>query len=139
MTLYPYICVDDARSNQYEIMAIQNQEHRQKNKQECNRNGKIFSLERFRTSKGSSLSGRLRGIILHVIFSFRSHPGTNPHASHGKHLSRSRQDYSDVFLSISSIASTECAYAPPARISAATQIASISSFSVAPCRKAAFV
>ena len=98
-----------------------------------------LSLERFRTSKGSSLSGRLRGIILHVVFSFRSHPGTNPHASHGKHLSRSRQDYSDVFFSISSIASTECAYAPPARISAATQIASISSFSVAPCRKAAFV
>ena len=32
-----------------------------------------------------------------------------------------------------------CAYAPPARISAATQIASISSWRVAPWRSAAFV
>lgn len=41
--------------------------------------------------------------------------------------------------SISSKAKAECAYAAPARISAATQMASISSSSVAPCRSAAFV
>lgn len=41
--------------------------------------------------------------------------------------------------SISSMASAEWAKAPPARISAATQIASISSCFVAPCLRAAFV
>ena len=44
-----------------------------------------------------------------------------------------------VALLISAIARAEWAKAPPARISAATQIASINSCSVAPCRSAALV
>jgi hypothetical protein len=82
-------------------------------------------------------------------FSLAARPGTLFRRCQVAPVRRSRRDRrprhyggpphrSASSVASASIATTECAYAPPARISAATQIASMISCSLAPRRCASF-